>query len=250
LRISITNLVTGVVGLFVGLLLLLLLRMLMNWGISLAAQSWLGMAAMIISTLVLCALGAALLLAGNSATVRHPLLRFVLPIALLAGGGFLLSTMAMDGVSELQVAQGLKQAEKQSYEEAISSYNAAVYYNPNNLNAYVNRGNAHLRRSEHDAALSDYQKALELDPQRSTAFCGRGQVYFSQGKFAGALYEFNKAISLDERNALAYKSRADCFLSMQQFERAIKDYGEAMRLDPAHSDEYLSGIKKARDQSK
>jgi tetratricopeptide (TPR) repeat protein len=53
---------------------------------------------------------------------------------------------------------------------------------PNYVNAYINRGNAHRKRGELDDAFADYDAALKLDPQNALAKNNRAQAVAEQAK--------------------------------------------------------------------
>ncbi len=45
----------------------------------------------------------------------------------------------------------------------------ALYFNPDNVNAYINRGQLLLAMGRRNEAISDYRRALRLDPANVTA---------------------------------------------------------------------------------
>ena len=71
-------------------------------------------------------------------------------------------------------------------EEAIRDYSKAIEINPQNANAFYNRGLYYLIIIEGSAlddlgrkedAIKDYSKAIEINPQNAYAFNNRGLYY-------------------------------------------------------------------------
>ena len=69
--------------------------------------------------------------------------------------------------------------------------------NPNNVLAYVNRGNAYYNLNQYNKALADFNKALQLNPNLSAEiYYKRGKVYEAMGDNVRAQADFNKAKQL------------------------------------------------------
>uniref|UniRef100_UPI00258A1BFB tetratricopeptide repeat protein n=1 Tax=uncultured Brachyspira sp. TaxID=221953 RepID=UPI00258A1BFB len=55
------------------------------------------------------------------------------------------------------------------YEEAIEDFDKAIKLNPDNTDAYNNRGFTKENLGLYEEAFKDYKKALELDPNNKYA---------------------------------------------------------------------------------
>jgi tetratricopeptide (TPR) repeat protein len=80
---------------------------------------------------------------------------------------------------------------------------------PNNAQAYFDRGVKKFKFLDKEGALADFNKAIELKPKFAEAYHYRAQYYMSAGL---GMEDLNKAISLNPKYTEAYKSRA--FLKM------------------------------------
>ena len=53
--------------------------------------------------------------------------------------------------------------ELKDYNSAINDFHRAIKINPNNVDAYNNRGVAYMRQGQRDCAIEDYNRAIELN---------------------------------------------------------------------------------------
>lgn len=85
-------------------------------------------------------------------------------------------------------------------------------------------------------ALKDFDEAIRLEPQNAQAFNNRGAVYAELGDHPQALADFSTAIALEPTFAPAYRNRGNSYLETGDTDRARADYREALRLDPKSAD--------------
>ena len=57
---------------------------------------------------------------------------------------------------------------------AIKDYDKAIELNPNDIDAYYNRGIARSDLGDHNSAIEDYDKVIELKPYYANAYNNRG----------------------------------------------------------------------------
>jgi len=68
---------------------------------------------------------------------------------------------------------------------------------PENLNAWIDLGNAYFDTDQFDAAIEAYSKALEIDPKKADVRTDMGIMYRRKGDFDRAIQEFRKAAEDD-----------------------------------------------------
>ncbi|MBI1922994.1 tetratricopeptide repeat protein [Candidatus Poribacteria bacterium] len=100
---------------------------------------------------------------------------------------------------------------------------------PNDAEAYVNRGSAYAKQGLYDRAIQDYDKAISLNPNFALAYVNRGSAY-AEGKqdYDHALQDYDKAIALNF--ALAYNNRAVAWFFKKDYDKAwadVKRYRQA-----------------------
>ena len=61
-----------------------------------------------------------------------------------------------------------------NYQGAIADYTRAIEINPQNVDAYYNRGLAKDDSGDYEGAIADYTKAIEINPELAIAYANRG----------------------------------------------------------------------------
>lgn len=120
--------------------------------------------------------------------------------------------------------------------------NRAIELDPENAEAYKNRGNAYFREQEFDKALKDFDKAIGLDKDYYQAINNRGLVYRKKGLLNEALSDLSRTLEIKPDFALAYYNRGLVYKDLNEPEKAIKDYTSALELNPEYHDASLSRL--------
>jgi tetratricopeptide (TPR) repeat protein len=63
---------------------------------------------------------------------------------------------------------------KGDFDGAIADYTKAIELNPNNVDAYNNRGATKTTKDDLDRAIADYSKCIQLKPDDAKAYYNRG----------------------------------------------------------------------------
>lgn len=108
----------------------------------------------------------------------------------------------------------------------------AIEQNPQDVSAYIKRGNVYRKMKQYDNAIADYTKALSLDSHSTYAYDFRGACYNFKGEYDKALDDLNKAISLSPNFADAYYNRHYAYYKKKMYERAIEDLTKVISLRP------------------
>lgn len=69
---------------------------------------------------------------------------------------------------------GKAQYSANMYAEAVNTYTRIIELDPNDPEAYFNRGTAKGMQEDHEGSIADYDHAIVLDPEFATAFGNRG----------------------------------------------------------------------------
>lgn len=65
----------------------------------------------------------------------------------------------------------------------------ALQFNPNNTEAYLNRGLAYYRQGKYQAAISEYDQVIERQANDLRAYYNRGLARFELNDYQGAIAE-------------------------------------------------------------
>ncbi len=134
--------------------------------------------------------------------------------------------------SEVLSQQALDKVKKGELQSALEDYNQAIEANPENSEAYNNRGNAYFFLNQPEEAIKNYNQAIKLNPELSRAYYNRGFAYQRQGKTELAVKDFNKTLSLNPDYLPAYLNRAVVRSILGDNQGAIEDYNEVIKKDP------------------
>jgi tetratricopeptide (TPR) repeat protein len=63
---------------------------------------------------------------------------------------------------------------RRHYDRAIADFNEAIWLDPNNANAFHNRGVSYSIKGDNDRAIADFNEAIRLNPNDALFFCHRG----------------------------------------------------------------------------
>ena len=80
--------------------------------------------------------------------------------------------------------------------EAIADYNKAIEINPDDADAYNNRGWVLYNLGKDKEAIADYNKAIEINPDHAKAYGNRGLLYDQLGDRQRAISDLQKAAQL------------------------------------------------------
>ena len=85
----------------------------------------------------------------------------------------------------------------------IAEYTEGIRKDPNNDNAYYNRGLEKHRLEDYQGALADYNEAIRINPSDSASadyYLNRGLTKRELGDKQGAKTDYEKAIALERKN--------------------------------------------------
>ena len=126
----------------------------------------------------------------------------------------------------------------QQVDKALEAYSHAIEFNPNNANAYSNRGGVYNEKDEFDKAIEDLNRAIELNPELAEAYVNRGNAYSSKDNFQNAIQNYNIAIKLKPDLAETYANRGNVYNRKGDFQNAIENYSIAIELKPDLAEAY------------
>jgi tetratricopeptide (TPR) repeat protein len=125
-------------------------------------------------------------------------------------------------------------------DEAVQQYTLAVRSNPNDVQAYLKRGNAYFRESQFAPAIADFSRALKMDPNNPDAHLNRGISFLQMGQGDQAIADFDEAVRLKPNDASIYLNRGLALDRIDRTEEAIQSYSRAVEIQPALAEAYFN----------
>ena len=121
---------------------------------------------------------------------------------------------------------------------AIDDYNLAIKFNPNDAYAYNNRGNVRDDLGDKQGAIDDFNQAIKINPNLAQVYYNRGFVRDDLGDKQGAIDDYNLAIKINPNFAKAYNNRGVARNELGDKQGAIVDYNQAININPNDAEAY------------
>ncbi len=133
---------------------------------------------------------------------------------------------------------GVSLYELKKFDDAIKSYQKAIYFNSKYAHAYINLGIALRVQGKLDEAINISKKAVLIEPHNPLAYNNLGALFTEQGKFDEAIKVYKKVILLQPNYAEAYNNLGVALRELGKVDEAIETYKKALTLHPDYSNAY------------
>jgi tetratricopeptide (TPR) repeat protein len=110
--------------------------------------------------------------------------------------------------SRIKNTAGAMEADQGPFVRAFEHYDEAVRLNPNNPEAFYDRGVAFGQAGQYDRALADLNEAIRLNPNDPDYFTNRGSAHYWIGERNKAIADYDEAIRLNPDHTIAFTLRA------------------------------------------
>ena len=90
---------------------------------------------------------------------------------------------------------------------------------------FVRFGTYKLDACDYDAAIANYDRAIALEPNDADAYHNRGIAKDALGDYAGAIADYDRVVALDPDNVAVLEDRAVAIAGQEAHTGAIADYG-------------------------
>ena len=134
--------------------------------------------------------------------------------------------------------RGVAWANQGDIDRAIADYTKAVNIDPELVGALNNRGSAFYRRGDYERAISDYTRALEINPYLDAVYSNRGTAWAGKGDYFRAITDYTQAIEVNPYFDTAYFNRGKTLAGIGDFDQAIADFKRAVDVNPTFDDAY------------
>jgi tetratricopeptide (TPR) repeat protein len=112
----------------------------------------------------------------------------------------------------------------------IASLDATLQQNPQDVNAYLQRGVLHARLQQNIPAIADYNQVIRLDPNNALAYNNRAAAKLNMRDYRGAVLDYNEVLRILPEQAITYNNRAYARHQAGDCKGAISDLRIAVEL--------------------
>jgi CHAT domain-containing protein/tetratricopeptide (TPR) repeat protein len=139
----------------------------------------------------------------------------------------------VDEEAEEWKKRGSEQSDLGDFEGAITSYDKALEFKPDDHKAWYNRGNALRILGRLEDAIASYEQALEITPDFSECLTNLGVIFCDNlGKYEKAIALFEKALKIKPDLHNAWHNRGVSLGNLGRLEEAITSYDKALEIKP------------------
>ena len=135
-----------------------------------------------------------------------------------------------------KLAEGLKLAQEQKYDEAIAKVFEVVINNPKDAEALGTLSYIYFRSNRLPHAREMAKQALDIDPYQSRPLIVLARVHFDRSGFEEVLDLARKALTINPEAADAYQIIGEVYLRQGLTEDALMVLKESVKLDPENSE--------------
>ena len=126
--------------------------------------------------------------------------------------------------------QAVQKRERGDYSAALADFNWILQADPNDAQAYCQRGLIRAQTGNAKGAIQDLAQAVRLAPTDQKIQTHRAQVRLALGDAQGAIADLTQLLDLSGANAQWLMQRAQAFQSVGDHRRAIDDCSQALQL--------------------
>jgi tetratricopeptide (TPR) repeat protein len=125
------------------------------------------------------------------------------------------------------------------WQEKLLGQSPDTGMDPENPNAYNNRGIALAKEGQYEAAIARFTRAFQRNPAFAEAYYNRALVDLAIGQLGQAISDFSKAVEIKPGLIEGYAGRAPIYMAMSQYAQAISDFTKVIELDPDSTETYF-----------
>jgi tetratricopeptide (TPR) repeat protein len=118
-----------------------------------------------------------------------------------------IKTSSSSGITDKLLLQGQTKFAQGDYQGAITAYTQAIKVEPQNIDAYIGRGNARSYLKNYPLAIQDYTKVINISSQSPVAYMNRAVVSCTLGNKQAAVKDYQQAANIYSQQGAANESK-------------------------------------------
>lgn len=123
---------------------------------------------------------------------------------------------------EAYISRGNLHMKNKFYQKAILDFTKALKYT-SNLNVYLYRSNANRKLKNYEKAIEDCNFVIKSIPNNYLGYFTRGNIHFEKENYKNAVSDYTKSLNFKSDNKNIYKNRAIAFKSLKMEKEYRKD---------------------------
>ncbi|MDF0666298.1 MAG: tetratricopeptide repeat protein [Nitrospira sp.] len=131
--------------------------------------------------------------------------------------------------------KGLVFSRLENYEEALKNYGRAAEMRPAEPDVWLARGDAFIKLSKPNEALKSYEKALEIDSHAPNALHGKAIALHNLGQYDKAITFYDKLLTTEPGNKYAWRNKGLIFSNLKKYEESLEFYDKSIAIDPEYA---------------
>ncbi|MFC1823982.1 tetratricopeptide repeat protein [Thermodesulfobacteriota bacterium] len=131
-------------------------------------------------------------------------------------------------------------AKSLDFDLEMKKINNLIKLDDKNAEAFYNRGWLFVFKGDLQSAEKDYSKAISIKKKYGDAYYNRGLIYAKMKKYEQALSDFSEVVQLKPLAADALCNRGNIYFEMGKTDLAIKDYSNAQKISTQDPDIYYN----------
>jgi len=140
------------------------------------------------------------------------------------------------GIPQAYMGRGEEHLRLGNYSQAIDDFTQAIKNNPGESLYYYNRANAYLDLKQYNLAIKDYSAAIERNAQLLNAYVNRGLAFMESDMPGKAIPDFKKALSFNSQQLDICNDIGICFAMSGQYDSAAVYFRKALEINPDDAD--------------
>lgn len=124
-------------------------------------------------------------------------------------------------------------------DEALSSFNVALKYNPNSYEIYYGKGKVFFKKNQLEKSMYFYEKSLEINPNHAPSIDGIGAIYHFNKNYAKAIEYFKKAVEIDPNYSGSYDNLGFAYFYLNDYKKSMMYFNKSISLEPRFADSYF-----------
>jgi tetratricopeptide (TPR) repeat protein len=132
--------------------------------------------------------------------------------------------------------QAIAHALQGRLDEAVTSFQQALWLQPDYPDAHNNLGNVFFFQGRYELAEASYRQALALEPDFAEAHNNLGNTLVCQGRYEEARARCQQALDLQPNYPAAQNNLGNALKGLGQLAEAVACYQHALRLQPDYAE--------------